>query len=289
MYPYQKPQQELLLDLIKEANPDMPFPPAATNLRFGTPVTQAVPNGGIADTNILVSGKDPYLGTKVVQYRRINLDSFFRSMNSIKMNIWVSDANTIMTAQNVVDYYNKTFGLSLSIADTGAGSFAPNVQNVINITAGSLCYSGRLIFLWTPTKKDINVAIPGNSLPGRTFPGGNDFSPGFKPVGEYLCYDTSFVPLTATFAQIGASGTWSGNSVLGIPVTNFLKENVSPDFKGDQPHTVYGGLNGLSFIRVAIPIATVPEANSMSTVFKNVVAIIAQPNSWFRGKLLMHY
>lgn len=289
MYPYRKPQLELLLDLIKEANPGMPFPPTATNLRFGTPVAQTVPNGGIADTNIVVAGKDLYFGSKTVQYRRINLDHFFRSMNSIKINMWVSAANNVITAQQVVDYYNKMYGLALTTADTGAGSWSPNTQQVITIAPTSRCYSGRLIFWWTPANRDINDVFPGKSLAGRSFPGGNDFSPGFKPIGEYMCYETDFRPLTATFAQIGASGTWNGGSALGVPITNFLKTNVSPDFNGGQPHTVYGGLNGLAFIRMPMPVATIPEANSQSTIFKNVVAIIAQPDSWFRGKLLLHY
>lgn len=291
MYPYQKPQLALLLDLVKEANPGMTLPVTADTIKVGTPASQTVPSGGIADTNILLSGKGDYQGSKRVQYRRINLDYFFgiTAMNPIKFSKWVSAANNLITAHQVMEYYNKTYGLALTTADVGNLSYGPNVQNVITIATTSLCYTGRLIFRWTPDNRDISDVFPGNSVSGRMFPGGNDFNPGFKPIGEYMCYDTSFVPLSGVFAQIGASGTWNGASALGIPITDFLKANVSPDFKGDQPHTVYGGLNGLSFIRMPMPVSTVPEANSQSTVFKNVVAVIAQPTSWFRGKLLMHY
>jgi len=287
MYPYQKPQLELLLDLIKEANPGMPFPPTAANLRFGTPVAQAVPSGGIADTNILVTGKDPYFGTKVVQYRRINVTQLFRNMMPFKLTIWTGGQ---LPDRTTLKYLNKTFGTAFLDEDV-LGSTRPsgNFTQTIPILATSKCYSGSIDINWQPGPRDVNDFFTATALPGRLFPGGNDFAPGFKPVGEYMCYEVDFSPLSGTFAQIGASGTWNGASALGIPITNFLKANVSPDFKGDQPHTAYGGLNGLSFIRVAIPIATVPEANSQSTVFKNVVAIIAQPNSWFRGKLLMHY
>lgn len=292
MYPYQKTQIALLLDLVKEANPGMPIPLTASNLKAGIPVAQSVPTGGIADTNVLLSGTGDYIGTKRVQYRRIDLAKFFKNMEPVVINAWSPlSSNTIISNATICDYLNKTYGLSLIAADTDfASTTGANLRSSVVLKAASLCYAPtRFDFIWRPQGRPIDDIFPGKTLNGRLFPGGNNFSPGFKPVGEYMCYETDFRPLTTTFAQIGASGTWNGASPLGIAITNFLKTNVSPDFKGDQPHTVYGGLNGLAFIRMPMPVATVPEANSLSTVFKNVVAVIAQPDSWFRGKLLMHY
>lgn len=294
MYPYQKTQIALLLDLVKEANPGMPLPPNSTNIRVGSPAAQTVPSGGIADTNILLSGisNSGYFGGKLVQYRRIDLAKFFKNMEPVVINAWSSiGPNTQITNATICDYLNKTYGLALVAADADfTSTTGPNLRSSVVLKTTSLCYAPtRFDFIWRPIGRPISEALPGKNLAGRSFPGGNNFAPGFKPVGEYMCYETDFSPLSATFAAIGASGTWNGTSALGIPITDFLKANVSADFKGDQPHTVYGGLNGLSFIRMPMPVSTVPEANSLSTVFKNVVAIIAQPDSWFRGKLLMHY
>jgi hypothetical protein len=288
MYPYQKPQLRLLLDLVREANPAIDLPLDETSIKVGIPKSQAVPSGGIVDTNVTLSGRGKYFGVRTVQYRRINLGSFFIGNRPLIIRTWTAAPSTI-SSDEIVAYLNKVYGLAMVSADLPVKTFTGGNNFIQAIESTSLCYSGSLNFVWYPDKREISDAFTAPNLLGRTFPNGNDFSVGQKQDGEYMCYDLDFSPIASSLALLTASGVWSGTTPAGVAITNFLIANVSPIFKGDQPHTVDGGLNGLSFIKVNMPNAGVPDANSQSALFKTVVAIIAQPTSWFRGKLLMHY
>ena len=288
MYPYQKPQLELLLDLIKEANPGMPFPPTAANLRFGTPVAQAVPSGGIADTNIRVTGSDPYFGSKVVQYRRLSLDSIFKNMTPVPLEYY--SATPATTTGLFVENLNRVYGTSFLPNDF---TFAPNTTLQANgnfaltPVAGNLCYSptGGSMFIWRNVKPFLKQVTSNGTLTGRQYPGGNDFvTPGRKPQGEYLAYSVD-----NTIPQISGINFGSGtvtNTALWQQVITPLKV-FDPRFTTAVGHTAEGGLNGLAYVTYALPNALVPEANS--ALYKFAIVIVAQAGSWFQGRLILHY
>lgn len=290
MYPYQRPQNSLLFDLIREANPDLGVPLSIYNCYFGTPKAQSVPQGGIANTNITVFGTGgKYVGKKIVEYRRIELSRLFRGMTPLEISLYSTDGPNLTISQaSIVNWINNRFGLTLGANDiTLTTNIGPNAITTVNVLSTSLCYTGSLSFIWRPIGPDINTVFTGEGLGGRLFDGGNDFSPGFKPVGDYICYDLDFNPIIATMNAITVSGVWA-NTVNAIAVLNFLKANVSTVFD-NLSHTVPGGLNGLSFVKQALPIATAPEANSQHATFKNALVLTAKEDSWFRGKFIMHY
>lgn len=287
-YPYNKPQRDLLYKLINEANPTAPFTMDLSTATIGVPAAQTVANGKIADTNVLLSGKGPYIGSQRVEYRRIDLSKFFKNI-TISFDDWT--ANGIITTAQLVDYLNRTYGLAMVVSDFQSGGGGWNAgPGTYPMDAKSLCYSGSISWVWVKGKRQINSAFTTPNIDGRLWAGGNVFDANRKPTGQYIAYDLDYSPVKDVFTAVPTTGTWNfaGNSVF-TPLFDFLKSNVSPLFDQTKQHTEIGGLNGATYTKVIMPSATFPEANSLSPKFKNVLVFTPLPTSWWQGRILMHY
>lgn len=287
-YPYNKPQRDLLYKLINEANPTAPFTMDLSNATIGIPVAQAVVNGKIADTNVLLSGKSAYIGSKRVEYRRIDLSKFFKN---ITPSFDDYTPGTVVTTAMLVDYFNRTFGLALTVNDFqgGGGTWSPGPAGFA-IDPKSLCYSGTISWTWTNGKRQIGSAFTAPNVDGRLWGGGNVFDQNRKPTGQYIAYDLDYSPVKDVMATLASTGTWSfAGSPTFVPLFDFLKSNVSPLFDQSKQHTEVGGLNGATYTKTTMPSATFPEANSLSPKFKNVLVLTPLPTSWWQGRILMHY
>jgi hypothetical protein len=290
MYPYQKPQMELLLDLVKQANPGITLPFTPATMRTSIPVAQSVPPGGIVDTNVVISPKtnDSYTGSVKVQYRRIDLSKSFRNMTPVPVNFY--SALTQVPLPLLVTKFNEQYGTSFTVNDFTnpvTQSYPTATTFSLNVAASSLCYQpGSLLFAWQNRKPTLPEVTTGMALTGRLFPGGNDLdAPGRKPQGEYLAYSVD-----NTWPG-GLNGANAGSGVVIVSdawATLFSPlKAADPRFTEQLNHTVPGGLNGLNYASYNLPNPLVPEANS--TLYKFAMLIIAQPSSWFQGRLILHY
>ena len=284
MYPYRQSQLDLFYNLVVQANPGMPFslPP---NSKLGTPASQSVPSGGIADTNILITGKNAYYRNQRVQYRRIDLSAFFKNM-TINFDKWVS--TTTLPKADLIELLNATYGLAIVDADLTLTSLNSGQPWTVAIASTSLCYKGSFVVTWTKGKRQITDLVANNSeMDGRVWPGGNSFPVGRKPQGEYLLYDLDFTAQTATFNAL-TTGTLDYTNANHKIVMDAIIAKYPNNFNSGV-HTAQGGLNGLTFAKYTMPNVNVPLANSSSTKVNTVFAIVAQSTSWFQGSILLHY
>lgn len=290
MYPYQKPQMDLLFDLIKEANPGIELPFNPSTMKVGTPAAQTVPPGGIADTNIVVTPRtnDHWFGTVKVQYRRLMPTSIFKNMTPVIVEYYHPTTNS--TVGKFIQNLNRVYGTSFLPDDfnyPGSTGLGPNAAFNMIPLAGNLCYSpaGGIQFIWRPVKPILNEVSVNGTLTGRTYPGGNDFvTPGRKPQGEYLAYSVNNTSNVLTGTNYG-SGTIT-NTAQWQQMLLPLKAADSR-FSTANSATVDGGLNGLAYVTYTLPHALVPEANS--ALYKFAIVVVPLPNSWFQGRLILHY
>lgn len=291
-YTYNKPQVDLLYKLIAESNPGAVFPISPENAVIGKPEAIVVEPGKIANTRIPIAGKGVYVASARVNYRRINLQDFFKGIN-VTFNDWSPSGNSgpgYVTAQVVIDYFNRTYGLALTVNDivSPGGIWATGASSTA-IAGTSLCYAGSLSWTWSQGKRELDTVFTANNVDGRLFPGGNVFGGSRKPQGEYVAYGLDFNPVKATFiASFPASWpAWTSSGTWPDPLFDFLKANVSPLFSRSKQHTEVGGFEGAPGIHVTIPSALLPEANSAK--YNRAVAVTALPGSWWQGKIIFHY
>lgn len=290
-YTYNKPQIDLLYKLIAESNPGAVFPISPENAVIGKPEAIVVEPGKIANTRIPIAGKGVYVALARVNYRRINLQDFFKGVN-VTFNDWSPNGNAgpgYIGAQVVIDYFNRTYGLALTVNDLVApGGMWTTGSASVAIASTSLCYAGSLSWTWSQGKRDLDTVFTANNVDGRLFPGGNVFGGSRKPQGEYVAYDLDFnsqKDFLSTF--VASAPSWGGAGAGQIPLFDFLKKNVSPLFDKNKQHTEVGGLIGAPYVHIVIPSALLPEANSAK--YNRAVAVTALPGSWWQGKIIFHY
>lgn len=294
MYPYRKAQLDLFLTLVNESNPGLYTDLTSSNIRVGVPVVQAVPQGGIQNTNILMTAKGgDYLGTKRVQYRRINLASYFRNVK-LSVQIWTS--TTTVTADQLAEALNAKYGTALVGSDFSATAYAYGSPR--NVTIGNsgtiqpLCYQP-LVTLSIDIvrgKREISDVFTADTLDGRLFPGGNSFPGDRKPQGEYLLYGLDCSPIASTLVSIATNTVLNFSIAAHRTVLDFLQANAPAlnfnDGYGTGAGMVPGGLAGLRLYQYALPQALIPEANSEK--FARASYIAAAEDSWFQGNIILH-
>lgn len=281
---------DLLFDLIKEANPGIEFPFTPSTMKVSIPVSQAIPPGGIVDSNVIISPRtnDHWFGSVKVQYRRIKIANFFKSMAPVPVNFY--SPLTMVTPATFVAKINEQYGTSFVVADFSPGynSYQPGTVMEMGIDSASLCYSPtdsltRIRFVWRNRKPLLNEVTVNGVLTGRLFPNGNDFvTPGRKPQGEYLAYGIDFTGL-------GISGSGSGTVPNNAAWIKILAPIFANDPRFDVTKVASGteGVQGLTFVLYTLPNALVPEANSAK--YKNVMTLSGGAGLWFQGRIMMHY
>ncbi len=288
MYPYRKAQLDLFLTLVNESNPGLYTDLTSSNIRVGVPAVQAVPSGGIQNTNVLMTAKGgDYLGTKRVQYRRINLASYFRNVK-LSVQVWTSGSS--ITADQLAEALNAKYGTALVGSDFTATAYGYAAAR--NATIGSssiqpLCYQPQvtLSIEIIKGKREIGEMFNADTLDGRLFPGGNSFPGDRKPQGEYLTYGLDCSPIAATLASITSGQPFNFSIASHQTVLAFLQQNL-PGVFNDSAHTVQGGLTGALLYQYALPQALIPEANTDK--YANASFIAAQAGSWFQGNIILH-
>lgn len=286
MYPYRKAQLDLFLTLVNESNPGLYTDLTSSNIQVGMPSVQAVPVDGIQNTNVLMTAKGgDYLGTKRVEYRRIDVTKYFRGM-SLSLETWTA-VNSLQPAE-FCEVFNAKYGTALVPSDLAQTviSYGPNVA--IDISNQPLCYEPgkRIRISITRTKRPFEQMFTGDTLDGRLFPSGNDFPVERKPQGEYLLYGLDCSPIRSTLAAIASGTTLNFANATHLTVLEFLQAKAPALNFSNSAATVAGGLTGLKLYQYTLPQALIPEANSEK--YLNASYIAPEADSWFQGNLILH-
>jgi len=294
MTDFRKPQDDLLYDLIEEANPGFKDKFAKgsfviDNLRSYTP--QA---GEIANTiaRLRAAPGTAAIGVLDIKYRRIDLSKLFKNISPITLTTW--NSATALPIAQVIAEINQRFGLYLRVEDFPSNSAGIGSTSTAMTCTGSQCFIGQFSARYVKAKRDLDDAIVSNNggshdLNGRLWQGGNTFDGGRKTQGDYLTYGMDLSAVAATINGLAASGSMAaGNANLTAIVAEMNKQMGSNLFDASQAHSVQGGMGGLAYTRLsALPNASYPFANSAK--YSKVLMLTAQATSWFQGVMYLHY
>ena len=293
---YKKPQEQLIHDLIAWSNPDFNTSYPVGTVTFGTPTSIQVDIRDYYknDTQVVVTPKPGTggRGSVVVKYRRINLSTLFRGKVA-NLNDYTA-ASTLPVATFQASFISA-HGISLLDSDwpTNLTAISPDTVYTYALQPNGLCFTGSFSLKWTKGKRQMSdmVTDANRALPGRLYPGGNDFTtPGRKPVGEWQLYGLDASPAEATAnmeAWASISPVTAGSIQTGVPeLIAWLNANSGITNWSNSDSTVPGGLGGLTWYKYLLPSASIPEAN---VAYNRAIVIPAIAGSWFTGKLILHY
>ncbi|MNQ00181.1 hypothetical protein D3C85_128240 [compost metagenome] len=311
-----KTAKAMLIDLINEGNPQLPFPITEVDFEFGVPEVIAVlPNGH--NTKIRVSSKpsSPYVGNVVLTYRRLTLSYIFRNMvpevEQWFTNSKVLNGTEVTTLYNLLPQYSAKYGIVLE--QSQFNDFSLNTYNgvrgdLFSLTAKatSWAYIGSVSFKWTNGEQTLQSLLPVDTIVGRLYPGGNNFAEGNvrKKFVTQTLFDADFTTDKVTLEHSYISGYPFGYINSSIhPILNALKNLINAkltakgadyQFNFNQTgsttnyKTIPFNLEGLLPVRVNLPNANYPEANSE---FYNRMVTFDLPDDceWGTGRVYLHY
>jgi hypothetical protein len=162
--------EELLLQLINEANPDAPYGPfTAGSFTFSAPASLTGDltgkNSYLTLTAIPGSG---YYGTQTVKYNRLDLQNILIGKGFPSVSL---PNNSYSQSTDLLDALNTTFGLNLTTADIVGESLPAadtngNVAYTVQVVNECLTFFGALPVNLTPNKINLQVAFVQNILHG---------------------------------------------------------------------------------------------------------------------------
>lgn len=314
---FPKTSAELVIDLITASNSSLPFPLTTTSAYVGPPTVIPVVAPSIANTSARLSSKpgSGYIGSKVVQYRRVNLTDLFKNVTpNIRKYSYAGEVGSYpFTIYNILPFLNDIYGLKLTTDDVNDASFpaystiteggvSKKVSSVtMTAKATSTAYTGSVLIRTQAGQRELSSAITKGELTGRLYPGGNDFVTVTKDRLNCISYGMDFSELMNTSVAnyprweyfnglaIGGQNNWSDaqqpvfdaiKAVLGIPLANGLIPPI--------PASTRWSLQGAATAVVTLPNAAYPEANSKDF---NRLAIVtpAAGNTWAAGRMYLHF
>jgi hypothetical protein len=329
---YSKTTKQMMVDLINAGNPQLPFPVNEMDFEFGLPEVIADPGNG-HNTRIRVTAKPNtnYVGNVQLTYRRLDVGRIFRNM-TLEVYRWIANSGasgaTLLQLNDLYPLYSEKYGFNFTVGEwvnqalSGLNGIRGDLFNIAPITT-NLAFVGNVSGKWTIGERTLESLLTVDVVPGRRYPGGNDFvTPGHKywvtPDGFDTDYSFAKDALEANTVATGTAGAIRGNVYVGdnygdgAQVTrqyienNCLKtlKNRNGDFytvaTAGGPTGITEGLsipfrlNGAYFRRYALPHPDVPEANSE---FYNRCMVISMadyfggggPREWGTGRIFLHY
>lgn len=298
---YTKPARQMLIDLINEGNPDLPFAINTTDYEFTRPVAiETQPNGHNTEIRIMAKPGAPYIGNVLLTYRRLNLAYLFRNIvPTIKQ--WVPNGGN-PTASNIRAYlhdflplFTKKYGINLqasqinNVALRERDGLDPNQYFNIVANPESLIYVGSTQAQWILGRRRLSELLQVDEVEGRLYPDGNDFSEDFerRPLLTELTHYIDFTMYhqenginwdrykNETFRQ-GYSGNWS-NQVNQLRQENLYRDILNTllmenyDFRLRIPST---SANDIHY-------RTLPNSNGEVGVAGIPYRVIALPHNDF--------
>ena len=144
--------------------------------------------------------------------------------------------------------------------------------------------------MWEKGKRQLSQLLGDRVLAGRAWPEGLiDFQDGSKPQGEYIAYDVDFTdPMGPTFDTWGSGGILTDGGAADALVAVLKSKVPSIPWSNKLYYAEYGGIVGLRLWRYMLPNPAAPEANKGMYAKVLVLEKYAE-DSWFHGRLLLHY
>lgn len=281
---YSKPQIELLLDLINESNPGLMELRDLQNTSYGVPKVRTPGPGEIADTTLELYAKPGtfYIGKQIVHYRRVDLSRLFANM-VVLLDRWQPGS---IRREYIVEQVNKKYNLSLIPDDLPDSAWSANTHNV-TIAATSLAYRGTLRFQYAPGKRDLDQILNKTVFDIRDWDAQYvEGKPLLSLAGVGIDYTRLRAPADSITNGWVIAGTGTGSAQINQLFSWFSKV-TGITLAAGVSHTQVGGMAGLTVSRFNLPSANAPEGNAEK--FNRVLVIASKPDSWFTGKLLIHY
>lgn len=322
---YNRTARQVLVDLINEGNPDLPFPINMTDYEFTRPETiEELPNGHNTEIRIIPKTTAPYIGNVVLTYRRLNLAYLFRNIVPW-VRQWVPNngdqdgADIISNLHSLLPLFSKKYGILLETSQ---------IQNVslrnrnglrgdnfdIRAEPESLIFVGATQANWVLGRRTLEDLIQIDDIDGRLYPDGNDFSdmenrkvyltPLFHNIDFTMYHQengSDWDNANSTFWTSSLSTTRRRERIYEGIIDTILKDNTpyalceafdSWDNHYDEPRERDGvltvGIAKMHYDRISLPDDRYPEANS--EFFNHVIVITVPENcAWGTGNIYLHY
>jgi len=281
---YSKPQIDLLYNLINESNPGLLEPRDLVNTRLGLPFNRTPAAGEIADTSLelYATPESFYIGKQIVHYRRIDVSRLFANM-TIKIDRWTPSGSIDRTILR--EQINQLFGLTLVDDDLPNTTWGGTTYNV-DILPTSLTYKGRFRFTYTRGKRALDQILPANVETFQSRFWDSRYVEG-KPLLSLVNVGLDFSAYGAVAGNISNNWTINGSDFRLNQLIGWYRQVSGIMLDANKPHTEVGGIGGLVFTRFSLPNINAPEGNTNR--FNRVILISSRDDSWFAGKIIMHY
>jgi len=326
---YNRTARQMLVDLINEGNPDLPFPINLTDYEFTRPVSISVlPNGHNTEIRIIPKTTAPYHGNVLLTYRRLSLAYLFRNITPT-VRQWVPNngnpntTTTIINLHALLPLFSKKYGILLEssqIRNVGLSNVHGIRGDNFNIIAepNSLIFVGSTQANWILGRRTLEDLIQIDEIEGREYPDGNDFSdlPSRKNYLTPLFHNVDF---TMYHQENGAN--WDRYNDVFWRVnhsTYFIQETIYRNIMdaifreklgfGILPHTFNGRLYGSPFFNQGtteepdyvvglrnLPYEPISLPDSRypeaNSEFFNSAIVITIPEDcpWGTGNIYLHY
>lgn len=314
---YSKTAKAMLIDLINEGNPQLPFDINETDFEFSIPeVIATLPNGHNTKVRVMSKPSSAYIGNVVVTYRRLTLSNIFRNMVP-EVEQWFTNSKVINGTQVTTLYallpqFSAKYGIVLEESQFNDVSLstANGVRgDLFSITAKatSWAYIGSCNMKWTNGEQTLASLLPVDVINGRLYPGGNNFEEGAprKVFVTSESFDIDFTSMKVDLENGWISPSYpfgnqaTGPAALMVGIKNGLNAKLAA--KGSTLQfvapasgqyanykTVPFSLEGIIATRVALPNPNYPEANS--EFYNRLVTFVLPADcEWGVGRVYMHY
>lgn len=321
---YPKQSMQMMVDLINQANPNLPVPLTTTNALYGTPTAVTPTGGNIQNTSIKVTALagTKYVGNTTLLYRRLDFSILFRNLPIVIYKYSPAAVNASpYKISDLLPVINAKYGLSLTTADIVDGSMVPGNTNAvaaIGLAAGtrnssitvaantaSPGFIGSFTLYWVQAPQDISGMISVTNLEtARVFPGSRNVVDSSVYVPDLDFYSIDW---TSQINNVAANTT-GGLANLLVYLTSYamgsqgvgtvtnaqnallaaINAAITTPYNFTNPVSTQYSLYGLKFANVALPNANVPEADSK---YFNRALYMDLPAgaTWGAGRIIMHY
>lgn len=314
---YDQTPRQMLVDLINEANPTMPFPVNTSDYDFMDPVPiEETPEGHNTEIRIIARPTAPYLGNKIVTYRRLHLANLFQGVTPY-VRKWVENGGSSHSTAHRIRLYellpifSKRYGITLDETQINDHQLLerdgndPNRRFNITARTDSIVYVGSVQSQWIIGLRELSNLLHTDEINDIQYPGGNDFS---LPDQRKFYLTPVVFESDFTVDEMANPTHWNyqNNYALGgTTSTNYVQwfdaiftpfadafeqeTGIRPTYNGRYGYrNVDFDFGGFTIRRINLPNANYPEANHD---YYNRCVVLECPNdcSWGTGYIYMHY
>lgn len=195
---YTKPARQMLVDLINESNPDLPFEINTTDYDFTDPkAIDQNEQGHNTEIRLIAKPSAPYVGNRLLTYRRLNLAYLFRNMTPV-VRQWVENggnpsSGTIRaTLHQFLPLFSQKYGILLETSQIRQVDLAerdgldPTRRFSIQAENNSLVFVGSVQAQWVLGRRRLSELLQIDEVEGRKYPDYTDERPLLTPLTHHI-------------------------------------------------------------------------------------------------------